>query len=112
MIKLCFKVLLTISFSSLLFITHGQENTIGILNNEYFRLIPGSENSKYNRVELYSDIDTTWQKWRLRGYNFGFNPKITPMYTTVNGILSTPFMVQVRGNEHEKNKKRCWSTSM
>lgn len=106
MIKLCFKVLLTISFSSLLFITHGQENTTGTLNDEYFRLIPGSENSKLNRVELYSDIDTTWQKWKLRGYNFGFNPEITPMYTTVNGILSTPYMVQVRGNENEKNKKR------
>jgi hypothetical protein len=28
------------------------------------------------------------------------------MYTTVNGILSTPYMIQVRGNENEINKKR------
>jgi hypothetical protein len=27
-------------------------------------------------VELYSDIDTTWQKWGLRGYNFGLIPNI------------------------------------
>lgn len=101
-----FKALLSISFIGLLFVSHAQENTSGIFNNGYFRLIPGSENSKFNRVELYSDIDTTWQKWGLRGYNFGFNPEYTPMYTTVNGILSTPYMVQVRGNENEKNKKR------
>ena len=101
-----FKVLLTVSFSGLLIIAHGQENTSEAPKSEYFRLIPGSENSKFNRVELFSDIDTTWQKWKLRGYNFGFNPEFTPMYTTVNGILSTPYMVQVRGNENEKNKKR------
>ncbi len=28
------------------------------------------------------------------------------MYTTINGIVSTPYMFQVRGNENEKNKKR------
>jgi len=100
------KALLSISFIGLLFVAHGQENAPGIFNNGYFRLIPGPENSKLNRVELYSDIDTTWQKWRLRGYNFGFNPEFTPMYTTVDGILSTPYMIQVRGNENEINKKR------
>jgi hypothetical protein len=107
MIRIPFlKALLSISFIGLLFVSHAQENTSGIFNNGYFRLIPGSENSKFNRVELYSDIDTTWQKWKLRGYNFGFNPEYTPMYTSVNGILSTPYMVQVRGNENEINKKR------
>jgi hypothetical protein len=53
-----------------------------------------------------SDIDTTWTKWDHRGYRFGFEPSQTPMYTFVNGILSTPYMVQVRGNANERNKKR------
>jgi hypothetical protein len=75
-------------------------------DTKYLKLIPGSENSEFKRVELFSDIDTSWNKWKLRGYNYGFDPKLTPMYSTVNGILSTPYMVQVRGNENEKNKKR------
>ncbi|WP_421827447.1 hypothetical protein [Larkinella sp.] len=73
---------------------------------EYLKLIPGSEQSAFKRLELSSDIDTTWSRWKERGYNFGFNPRITPMYTTVNGILSTPYMIQVRGNENERNRKR------
>uniref|UniRef100_UPI00321765C8 hypothetical protein n=1 Tax=uncultured Draconibacterium sp. TaxID=1573823 RepID=UPI00321765C8 len=28
------------------------------------------------------------------------------MYTVINGILSTPYMLQVRGNKNERNKKR------
>jgi hypothetical protein len=74
--------------------------------DNYVRLIPGSGNSTFRRLELSSDIDTTWNKWRLRGYNFGFNRELTPMYTTINGIISTPYMIQVRGNENESNKKR------
>jgi len=74
--------------------------------DNYIRLYPGSGNSTSRRLELSSDIDTTWSKWRLRGYNYGFNRELTPMYTTINGIVSTPYMVQVRGNENEKNKKR------
>jgi hypothetical protein len=73
---------------------------------KYLRLIPGSENSGFRRVEITSDIDTTWDKWKLRGYNYGFNRELTPMYTTIKGIISTPYMVQVRGNENEKNMKR------
>ena len=75
-------------------------------NHTYFRLIEGSENSKLFRTELYSDIDTSWNNWGFRGYHFGFDSRFTPMYTTINGILSTPYMIQVRGNEDEKNKKR------
>jgi hypothetical protein len=73
---------------------------------KYFHLIEGSENSNHFRAELFSDIDSTWNKWGFRGYRFGFDPEFTPMYTTVSGILSTPYMIQVRGNEDEKNKKR------
>lgn len=72
----------------------------------YYRVLPGSEDSDAFRAELFSDIDTAWNKWALQGYRFGFDPTVTPMYTTVDGILSTPYMVQVRGNENEKNKKR------
>lgn len=104
--KFLFKIIMTTTLCGILFITQGQEDSYGLPTNEYFRLIPGSENSKFNRVELFSDIDTTWQKWNLRGYSFGFNPKNTPMYTSVNGIISTPYMVQVRGNDNEKNRKR------
>lgn len=74
--------------------------------DNYISIVPGSLNSQFNRLELQSDMDTTWDKWSHRGYSFGFNPKLTPMYTTINGIVSTPFMIQVRGNENEKNKKR------
>jgi hypothetical protein len=74
--------------------------------SDYFKTVPGSRNSQKNRVEMSSDIDSTWDKWKERGYSFGFNPALTPMYTTVNGILSTPYMVQVRGNQFERNKKR------
>ena len=71
---------------------------------KYFKVVNVSEDTY--RTEIRSDIDTTWDKWNNRGYNFGFNKSITPMYTTINGIISTPYMVQVRGNENEKNKKR------
>jgi hypothetical protein len=83
----------------------GQSST-ELNRDAYFKLEKASENSSNYRSELYSDIDTTWVNWQLRGYNFGLDPKLTPMYTTVNGILSTPYMIQVRGNEIEKNKKR------
>jgi hypothetical protein len=101
------KIMLIVVLGGFAIITEAQNNELVTdADSKYFRLIPGSENSQFNRVELYSDIDTTWHKWKLRGYNFGFNPEITPMYTTVDGILSTPYMVQVRGNSIEKNKKR------
>lgn len=97
-------------FFTILFISIGY---IAICQNfrnrnfrNYYNLLPGSENSKFFRAELFSDIDTTWIKWKHRGYNFGFDPAKTPMYTNINGIISTPFMLQVRGNESEKNKKR------
>ena len=81
-----------------------QESTDSTLLNKYVKIIPTS--ARANTIELSSDIDSTWSKWKERGYSFGFNPVLTPMYTIVNGILSTPFMVQVRGNENEINKKR------
>jgi hypothetical protein len=84
--------------------SQGKRNQLS--DNKYISLLPGSEKSQFRRVELYSDIDTSWNKWKLRGYNYGFNPALTPMYSTINGIISTPYMVQVRGNENEKNKKR------
>jgi hypothetical protein len=74
--------------------------------NPYLKILPGSQGSGFHRVELWSDVDTTWSKWNHRGYVFGFNPSITPMYTNINGILSTPYMIQVRGNANERNKKR------
>jgi len=72
----------------------------------HYRLIEGSEGSRKFRAEIFSDIDTTWNKWKLRGYNFGFKPAVTPMYTMIDGIVCTPYMVQVRGNENERGKKR------
>ena len=97
-------IILLILISTQSIYSQGKKNQI--TDKTYIRLIPGSENSVFKRVELFSDIDTTWNKWKLRGYNYGFNPSLTPMYTNVDGILSTPYMVQVRGNENEKNKKR------
>ncbi|GHB85642.1 hypothetical protein [Persicitalea jodogahamensis] len=98
--KLFTVCLLLVSFSSL-------AQTIPYSSAEpYIRLIAGPENASARRLELSSDIDTTWDRWKDRGYSFGFDPKVTPMYTTVNGILSTPYMVQVRGNDQERNRKR------
>ena len=76
------------------------------LPSPYIRVQAGSIGSPFNRLEVASDIDTTWNRWKERGYSFGFNSALTPMYTTVNGILSTPYMIQVRGNANERNKKR------
>jgi len=84
---------------------YGQNNILPS-ENQYFKLIKGSKNSSYFRAELSSDIDTSWHKWKHKGYHFGFDPQSTPMYTNVDGILSTPYMIQVRGNDNERNKKR------
>jgi hypothetical protein len=82
----------------------GQTPTTG--NTPYLRILPGSPGSDRHRIELGSDIDATWEKWQQRGYHFGFDPAATPMYTVVDGILSTPYMIQVRGNDDERNRKR------
>lgn len=82
------------------------QNNIDINKEDYYKLKKGSNISNSYRVELSSDIDTTWSKWNQKGYHFGFNPNLTPMYTTIDGIISTPYMIQVRGNSIEKNKKR------
>ncbi|MBK7132004.1 MAG: hypothetical protein IPH69_04015 [Bacteroidales bacterium] len=100
--RLC--IIFLIMISTICVFSQGKKNKV--TDKNYIMLVPGSENSAFRRVELFSDVDTSWNKWKLRGYNYGFNPQLTPMYTTVNGILSTPYMVQVRGNENEKNKKR------
>ena len=85
---------------------HAQQLEEQTKESNNIKLVRGSAGANTVRLELSSDIDTTWEKWQHRGYSFGFDPKLTPMYTTINGILSTPYMVQVRGNEFEKNKKR------
>lgn len=76
-----------------------------LIFRDYIQLHAGA-NSKAHRLVLKSDIDPAWDRWLDRGYAFGFDPLETPMYTSVDGILSTPYMIQVRGNAHEKNKKR------
>jgi hypothetical protein len=100
------KGILCFIFITCFFVIAFPQEQEGAGKNRYYQLFEGSENSGKYRIELNSDIDTTWNKWKMRGYNFGFDKKITPMYTTVNGILSTPYMVQVRGNEEEWGKKR------
>lgn len=99
LLKTCLTTLVSFTFSC-----SANAQTEGLTN--YLKLVPGSPHSLFKRIVLASDIDTTWDKWQERGYNFGFNPRITPMYTTVDGILSTPYMIQVRGNANEKNRKR------
>ncbi|WP_373495241.1 hypothetical protein [Aquiflexum sp.] len=101
--KIIFILLITTVFSLPLWAQNG--NRI-FKNNDYIRLVEGSNESNKYRIELKSDIDSTWRKWEDRGYNFGFDSKVTPMYTMVDGIIATPYMVQVRGNHNEKNKKR------
>ena len=93
-------------FSTLYALAQPSASEKASVSQHYYQLISSSGNAALHRVEIHSDIDTDWQQWQHRGYSFGFDPKLTPMYTTVNGILSTPYMIQVRGNENEKNKKR------
>ncbi|MCU0407919.1 MAG: hypothetical protein MUD02_03125 [Bacteroidales bacterium] len=100
--KLFLSAILVYSMS----MTYSQETKSVFPENRYLKLVPGSGNSEFRRMELSSDVDATWEKWKLRGYNYGFDPGLTPMYTYVNGILATPYMVQVRGNTNEKNMKR------
>jgi len=83
-----------------------QEKSPVAFPGKYYSIIKGSNNSQQKRIEISSDIDSNWVKWKERSCSFGFNPSQTPMYSTVNGILSTPYMIQVRGNSDEKNKKR------
>lgn len=84
--------------------TFSQDNSLPI--QQYYRLEKAGVNPDTYRISMTSDIDSTWNKWKLRGYRFGFDPTVTPMYSTVEGILSTPYMIQVRGNADERNKKR------
>ena len=97
---------LAIILSLFLFIFETTQCQIDHSKSQYFRLVKGSENSNFFRSELSSDIDTTWQNWDVKGYHYGFDPQVTPMFTNIDGIISTPYMIQVRGNEDEKNKKR------
>lgn len=101
MIRYLFIILLTISAP---LYVQAQKQNVDYKN--HFRLIEGSAGSGLFRAELFSDVDTSWNKWKLGGYNFGFDPGITPMYTMVNGILATPYMIQVRGSQDEWGKKR------
>lgn len=78
----------------------------GSFHQKYVQLMEGSEGSGSFRVSISSDIDSTWHRWGDRGYIFGFDSKKTPMYTEINGIISTPYMIQVRGNAEERNRKR------
>lgn len=84
---------------------YAQQKT-GVVDNKYFQLQKGSAFSDFYRTVITSDIDTTWDRWKQKSFYYGFDTRLTPMYTTVDGILSTPYMIQVRGNSNEKNKKR------
>lgn len=85
-------ILCLIFLTSLPFDSESQDNT-GL--SKYIRLLPASEGARNHYLEISSDVDSTWWRWQYRGYNFGFDKKVTPMYTTINGILSTPYMIQV-----------------
>ncbi|WP_341224712.1 hypothetical protein [uncultured Arcticibacterium sp.] len=100
------KKALTLLIITLFFNTAYSQNKDVQLPDSHFKLIEGSKASNKYRTEIYSDVDSTWEKWKYRGYNYGFDTRLTPMYSTVNGIISTPYMIQVRGNQNEKNKKR------
>jgi hypothetical protein len=99
--------LILISFTLLALVVQAQsQNRNKHRHENYYQLVMGSDRSNAYRVEIKSDRDTSWYQWKVRGYRFGFDPNVTPMYTTIQGIISTPYMVQVRGNENEKGMKR------
>ncbi len=91
---------------AILLINPGYPQSSKAVDERHYQLIKGSENSPLHYVSIRSDVDSTWSRWDHRGYSFGFNPKLTPMYTEIDGIISTPYMIQVRGNEEERNRKR------
>ena len=70
----------------------------------HFKVVQTSEGRF--RAEISSDVDPSWSAWKDRAYNFGFDPGKTPRPGKVSGILSTPYMIQVRGDSNEINKKR------
>jgi hypothetical protein len=78
--------------------TNAQKAFNDTFPNKYVNTLEGSQGSISKRIELSSDIDTTWFRWKERSYHFGFNPSQTPIYSNVNGILSTSYMFQVRGS--------------
>lgn len=101
------KSMLTFIFSILLCTLVAQESQTSLPEMvRHYRLLPGSEQAHTRRIAMQSDVDPMWDRWKDRGYSFGFDPLQTPMYTTVDGVLSTPYMIQVRGNAEERNRKR------
>ncbi len=105
--RIYMRILVTLMlFSGIVQVSKGQQLPDLKELNRYVHVVPGGTDKALKRVELTSDIDTSWSRWKERGYSFGFNPSLTPMYTSINGILSTPYMIQVRGNAEERNKKR------
>ena len=97
----------TLIFSIVSFTSGAQENEVANRAlSDYIQLFAATQSSNTRRLVLRSDFDPAWDRWRERGYSFGFDPKLTPMYTSIDGILSTPYMIQVRGNPDEKNRKR------
>lgn len=100
-----FRILILLASVSVQGMTQTTKDSMMLLT-KYIQLQAGHDASSSKRLALKSDIDPDWDRWSDRGYAFGFDPKVTPMYTMVDGILSTPYMIQVRGNEFEKNKKR------
>lgn len=98
-------LLILIAFLGVVLCSSAQINN-QTFEDQYFRKIEGSKNSNSYRIELTSDIDTTWSQWKQKAYHFGFDPGLTPMHTIIDGIITTPYMLQVRGNANEDNKKR------
>jgi hypothetical protein len=43
---------------------YAQSRKSPVPDNKYISLTTGSANSLFRRVELYSEIDTTWDKWK------------------------------------------------
>jgi len=87
------KIILTYALLCCCTFVIAQSQTKGIDRAHYFRLLEGSEQSGLYRTSLFSDVDSSWTKWQERGYNFGFDTQKTPMYTQIDGIISTPYMI-------------------
>ncbi|SOE22681.1 hypothetical protein SAMN06298216_3092 [Spirosomataceae bacterium TFI 002] len=100
------KAIVRLAAILLIFKTGYSQQKLEIGANKYFQIEKGSLQSDSYRAILSSDIDTTWSNWSQKGYYYGFDTRLTPMFTTIDGIISTPYMIQVRGNANERNKKR------
>ncbi len=55
------------------------------------------QNKSVNASEILSEVDTAWDYWKIRGYNFGVKKESVPVPVNFNTQIMTNGTVMVRG---------------